>query len=687
MRKLLSLFRMTFPLRCIYRAALSIGAVLTATGTVQADLKEEIGYTALVSELGASTPTGAGVSATHCEAFIDGINYRPDVNAAEFSEKSFVAKSAASGASSHATAVALNLYGSNSIAPALGSGASGGTVNLYSASGWIYTDFLRTGEVVSPNVETQDVANFSWIGSGGTEVTRRLDFAIERDDFVVVVGLNNGAESSVPELLANAYNAISVGQTNGSHSSGQTVSDGPGRIKPEIVVPLQGFTSFATPVVGAAAAVLIQKARSNTALNSGAKAQVVKALLLTGATKTEFPGWSHTATQPLDAHAGAGELNIQNSYRILVAGQQIASGSVISTSTGWDFAPSSVNARRYFFDIPAGKKALAFSSILTWNRTFSANNHNLPSVANLALGLSQATGTTVGASVEASNSAVDNVEHIYQTGLPSGRYVLEVTRPSGGNVSYGLAWQASLIDLPTVTVSATTPTASEGGAQPGQFTITRTSTVELSQPLTVKYSISGSAQNGIDYQPLSATVTIPANILSVVLSVEPLIDQIVEGTETATLTLSTDAAYVLGSAVTASVQIADAPFQAWITQNFPQSSWNDASITGETADPDADGQPNLAEFFFGTLPLDPAARYQPTASYDGDRLDFTYRRADAASNVLATPEVSTDLIVWDPSGAQIASEESLTAEGFTTITLTLQPAPEGRQFIRLQLER
>lgn len=51
--------------------------------------------------------------------------------------------------------------------------------------------------------------------------------------------------------------------------------------------------------------------------------------------------------------------------------------------------------------------------------------------------------------------------------------------------------------FPTVTISATSPNASEAGPTPGQFTVTRTGST--AKPLTVNYTISGTATNGTDY--------------------------------------------------------------------------------------------------------------------------------------------------------------------------------------------
>jgi len=67
---------------------------------------------------------------------------------------------------------------------------------------------------------------------------QRLDYAIVRDGFTAVVGVNNGDSTTLPELLSQSYNTISVGRSDGKHGHGLTVLDGQGRIKPELVVPV-----------------------------------------------------------------------------------------------------------------------------------------------------------------------------------------------------------------------------------------------------------------------------------------------------------------------------------------------------------------------------------------------------------------------------------------------------------------
>jgi hypothetical protein len=114
------------------------------------------------------------------------------------------------------------------------------------------------------------------------------------------------------------------------------------------------------------------------------------------------------------------------------------------------------------------------------------------------------------------------------------------------------------IPLPSVTIAATTPTASEHGAVPGVFTITRTG--DLSQALTVTYAIDASSTaTQADYtQTLTGTAVIAANQASTTITVTPIDDGVNEPDETLKLNLVGDPAhYTLGASTSATVTILD----------------------------------------------------------------------------------------------------------------------------------
>lgn len=108
--------------------------------------------------------------------------------------------------------------------------------------------------------------------------------------------------------------------------------------------------------------------------------------------------------------------------------------------------------------------------------------------------------------------------------------------------------------LPTVRITATDGGAAEAGTDPGTFTITRTG--DTSQALTVSYAISGSASNGTDYTAIAETVTIPAGESSVNVTITPIDDVLIEGSETVSLNLVSTPGYTIETAA-ATVTITD----------------------------------------------------------------------------------------------------------------------------------
>lgn len=430
-----------------------LAGVLLVCASLPAAYKDEIGYTDLAGELGLAIPTGSGVWITQVESGSNG--YAPDP--ALFPDQTFYLQSGSSENSAHATNVGGYLYGGGGIAPGVSD------VNVWDAVHWFNSGSLGTAGTSAPETENGRVQNHSWIGSSidSADTVRRLDYAIDRDGFVAVMGMSNGSPDYVPDLLGHSYNGIAVGLSSGTHGTGLTRFDEPGRVKPDIVAPLS-YTSYATPVVGASAAILLDAAdRDGGLANARNQPEVTKAILMAGATKQEFADWDRTSTRPLDDVYGAGELNVLNSYHILVAGEQEASLATDVTTTGWDYGDTSTGqpTNWYFFEVPAGWAMNGFSAVLAWNRVIEDGQvgprweNPTAELANLDMRLFTAEGLTVGTQMDASESAVDNVEHVYWSMLPAGRYAIEVSAAFGGTdlsaMDYGLAWRGSLAFAPT----------------------------------------------------------------------------------------------------------------------------------------------------------------------------------------------------------------------------------------------
>lgn len=440
---------------------------LAIAGTAFAD---EVGLEELAARLGPATPTGAGVPVCQVEANSEGgvSFYGPDQSRTEFVGKTFTPMSGTMATSWHATTVGTSLYGAGT---SIASGIT--SIFNYEATSWI-NGFLRLNQSSTPNTPPGGarISNHSWIGSAGSandnQILRRLDFQANRDGTLHATGLNNNAGSTLLPLLSCSYNGIAVGRTDGAHSYGLTPTgtDGPGRMKPDIVAP-GSATSWATPVVAAAAA-LLQQVASEPPLASNPNARdptVLKASLMAGAVHAAT--WSNApaasgdsrgeAIRPLDPIFGAGVVNVDRSHRILTGGEQDGSLELPAQATlapaGWDLVQigpgNDVHWRFRLYET-----APELSVIATWRRLPSTNFTIAPSSPTIRLRLFRVEGTTLvpltgeaGAAYYASGnvastSAPDNVQHIYVRGLVAGEYVIQASRlgSSGTPAPTGVAW-------------------------------------------------------------------------------------------------------------------------------------------------------------------------------------------------------------------------------------------------------
>ena len=119
-------------------------------------------------------------------------------------------------------------------------------------------------------------------------------------------------------------------------------------------------------------------------------------------------------------------------------------------------------------------------------------------------------------------------------------------------------------DTQTITLTVGDATATEvDRTQPGAvpdpatFVITR-SNGDLSQPLTVYYSVAGTALHGVDYDALPGSVTIPAGETQRTVTIMPRTDDMGEGPETVILSLADgNDAYRAGSSNSGSITISN----------------------------------------------------------------------------------------------------------------------------------
>lgn len=461
--------------------------LLGCSGSAVADYKDDIGYTRLVAEQGASSSDGSGVAVTQVEASTAGSGnpavFLPDGGVAELLSKNITDRSGSTTGtfSVHATSVAKTFYGGNSsIAPAVS------TINAYLADGWLQPHFLRFGTSLKPLSSADRVANHSWIGSTGnldydSDMLRRTDWVVETDEFIQCVGIKNNSSAN-QSLLSGAYNVIAVGKSDGLNGFGTSQLDidyVSGRTRPEIVAP-KSTSSSATPVVAAAAALLAgvghatpslstdpdEISTSNRAGNTiynAERSEVIKAALMAGADRatsnsssadvTDYRGLPVNRTiNGLDKRFGAGQVNIYNSFHMIATGEQNSdedgAGNGVISSSGFDYDPSfggsggSNTTASYYFS--TGADIAALSVTLAWNIDIDGGNgpnfSDSATLHNLDLYLYDVTG---GGQVLVQNSVstIDNTENIWTT-LDAGKdYMLQVTRQGSFNWDFAIAWQ------------------------------------------------------------------------------------------------------------------------------------------------------------------------------------------------------------------------------------------------------
>ena len=137
----------------------------------------------------------------------------------------------------------------------------------------------------------------------------------------------------------------------------------------------------------------------------------------------------------------------------------------------------------------------------------------------------------------------------------------------------------------TITVNATQAVASRASLTPGTFTLIRTG--DASTPLTINYTLGGTAAAGVDYQFSQAgaqatNIAFAAGATSAAVTVTPVSTTNIVGTQNIVLTLGASANYSVGTPGTATISLAgnNAPVTSvQMTGGSPTFTWASSANT------------------------------------------------------------------------------------------------------------
>ena len=248
----------------------------------------------------------------------------------------------------------------------------------------------------------------------------------------------------------------------------------------------------------------------------------------------------------------------------------------------------------------------------------------------------------------------------------------------------------TIADAPIVSIWTTDSNAAEAGPtgpDPATFTVSRWG--NSTNPLTVNYTIGGTAVNGTDDAALSGTVTIPAGQSSATITVSPVLDNLLEGDETVVVTLASATLYAVGSPASGTVTIVDAPL---ITVSVIDANAAEAGPSGPVS-----GLLNISRTGSTLYPLtvNYAVSGSATNGTDYDSLSGTVTfpaywtsvfvqvnpildsLIEGNETVILTVTPSTAYAVGDPAGGTVTIKDSAVATVAATDPNAAETGPTG----------
>lgn len=315
-----------------------------------------------------------------------------------------------------------------------------------------------------------------------------------------------------------------------------------------------------------------------------------------GTSVNSDPRLANPSSSSFDAHLAAGSPAIQSALNLYSMFTTDITGAVRPSSGAWDlgaykYGSTSSGGTGDTTPPTASLSAPANGATVAGTITVTCSASDNVGVSSVQF---QCDGANIGSALTTAPYSVT----LNTATLANGSHNLNATvRDAAGNQTTATAVTINVNNtaatLPAVSVAATTPTAVLGTTNYGAFTFTRTgSTVS---PLTVNYSVGGTAVKWNDYYrygvgDMPVSITIPAGASTYTMLIVARDNQTHANPETVTLNLSADAGYQIGSSAGATMTIlSNAPpptTQPPVTVSLAKTAggmkltWN--TVTGKT---------------------------------------------------------------------------------------------------------
>ncbi|MCA2956485.1 MAG: M10 family metallopeptidase C-terminal domain-containing protein [Microcystis sp. M010S1] len=247
------------------------------------------------------------------------------------------------------------------------------------------------------------------------------------------------------------------------------------------------------------------------------------------------------------------------------------------------------------------------------------------------------------------------------------------------------------VTLPSITLAVSPSSVTEDGTSNLIYIFMRTG--DTTNPLTVNYTIGGTATNGTEYTSIPTSVTFAANSSTATVTVDPTADTTVESDETVALTLATGTGYTVGTTTAVigtianddtSVTLAVSPTSvtedgtANLVYTFTRSGVTTNALTvnytvGGTATNGTDYTSIPTSVTFAANSATATVTVDPTAdtTVESDET-VALTLATGTGYTVGTPDAVTGTILNDdlPSITLAVSPSSVTEDGTTNLIYT-----------------